>query len=197
MGEIISNNQVVVDDYLDVVTLNKLNEDVFSANIWGFGWKSSASTPQNQYWHAHFCGRKGVRANGACEKELAENDGLKWLCEIWTKLKNDFMEGQVLQRIYANAHTYGLEGAIHRDHREGKKGLTAIIYMHPIWSLSWSGELMLFSNDHSTIINTISPKPGRLVLFNGDIPHVAKSPSRECPFLRISLVFKTVAESEL
>ena len=39
------------------------------------------------------------------------------------------------------------------------------------------GDTILYENDRETIIKRITPKAGRLVYFNGDIPHCASRPS--------------------
>lgn len=55
-----------------------------------------------------------------------------------------------------------------------------------------AGEL-LFCNDAKTDISAaVLPKPGRIAIFNGEMPHRAKSPTMDCDRLRITIAFKTV-----
>jgi SM-20-related protein len=51
---------------------------------------------------------------------------------------------------------------------------------------------VFFTQDGSDILASIYPKPNRLIVFPGAIPHVARGISRTCPKLRITLMFKTM-----
>jgi SM-20-related protein len=53
------------------------------------------------------------------------------------------------------------------------------------------GETVFFNQEETDIIASIYPKPNRLVMFQGTIPHTARGVSRICPVLRITLMFKT------
>jgi SM-20-related protein len=179
----------VFDDYIDEDTFKDV-VPLFQKNIWAYGWKSTSAGPA-QYWHCHFCG--GINSTEIdCEEELIENCELKWLLNIWTDLKRNYFHDHVLQRVYANAHTYGLDGGIHKDNSIDLPGETAIIYMHAYWPIAWGGELQFYSANYSEICHSIVPLPKRLVIFNGETPHVVKPISRDCRSLRISLVFKVL-----
>ena len=59
------------------------------------------------------------------------------------------------------------------------------------WHPNYAGETVFFNDEGTDIIGTVYPRPNRMVLFSGSIPHVARGVSRVCPELRITLMFKT------
>jgi hypothetical protein len=67
---------------------------------------------------------------------------------------------------------------------------TVIYYPHPTWHPNWGGETVFFNQDRTGIIAPIYPRPNRLVIFAGNIPHVARGLSRTCPIMRNTLMFK-------
>ena len=155
--------------------------------IWAYGWKSVKDRDPFPFWHAHFAGDDDF---SSCEAELLSNEQAKPVSALWRLLASGPLEGHTLVRAYANGHTYGGEGYIHVDSTDARY-FTTIYYAHPAWEADWAGETVFFSNDAATSTAVI-PSPGRLVMFRGDIPHVARSASRSCPELRVSVVLKTL-----
>jgi SM-20-related protein len=100
------------------------------------------------------------------------------------------LQGHRLIRCYANGHTYGSDGTLHTDStRPGT--YTCVYYPHQMWHPNWGGETVLFNQDKTDIVACVYPKPNRMVVFDGTIPHVARGVSRICPVLRVTLMFKT------
>lgn len=158
--------------------------------IWSYGWKSVKDRDRFCFWHAHFAGgEEENRAN--CQEELMNSSAAAPIHELWKLLSSDILKGHEPLRVYANGHTYGVEGYIHTDSTDEQNYFTTIYYPHPIWEPDWAGEIVFFSRDLEDISRSVYPKPGRVVLFRGATPHVARSPSRECPELRVCIVFKT------
>ena len=110
---------------------------------------------------------------------------------MWTALKAGPLKGQGLSRCYANAMSGGVEGGDHL-HSNIETQLTSIYYPHPVWNAAFAGETLLFNTARDEIVAAIYPKPNRLVVFAGTIPHVARPSSRRRPELRITLMFKTM-----
>jgi len=158
--------------------------------IWAYGWKSIKDHDRYCFWHAHFAGGDD-KCTDSCEQELDGNDIAKPINELWKYLASDLLKGHVPLRAYANGHTYGVEGYIHTDSDDKENYFTTIYYAHGIWDMNWAGETVFYSADTGEITKAVHPKPGRVIMFRGATPHVARSPSRECPELRISIVFKT------
>jgi len=158
--------------------------------IWSYGWKSIKDRHRFCFWHAHFAG--GEEENRAsCEEELASNPAAAPIRELWKLLSADILKGHEPLRVYANGHTYGVEGYIHTDSTDEHNYFTTIYYAHPLWELDWAGETVFFSRESEDISKAVYPKPGRVILFRGATSHVARSPSRECPELRVCIVIKT------
>jgi SM-20-related protein len=157
---------------------------------WEHGWKSRSLVDEFSFWHKHFAGHR--KTNGPdkqepydCAKELSEKAPL--LFDFWTGLRAN---GHTLIRCYANAFTYGMDGTIHTDSTK-PDNFTIIYYPHKTWEPNWGGETVFFNKEKTDIIGCVYPKPNRLIMFPGDVPHVGRGVSRTCPVMRITLMFKT------
>lgn len=157
---------------------------------WQFGWKSKGSTDTFSFWHLHFAGHRKAKNEEQyeCSGELEK---IPLLQEFWRGLRAaDMYRGHSLVRCYANGQCYGSDGTVHTDSKSDKS-YTAVYYPHDDWSPNWGGETMIFTPDQSDVLATIYPRPNRLAIFKGKLPHVARGVSRTCPELRITLMFKT------
>lgn len=161
------------------------------ADGWKFGWKSHAKTDEFAFWHKHFAGhRKGRQETKYdCAEELGRTAPLMFA--FWSWLEKGIFKGHTLVRCYANGQSYGTDGTIHTDSKSDRS-YTAVYYPHAVWEPNWAGETVLFNADKTDIIGSIYPKPNRLAVFKGNIPHLARGVSRTCPELRITAMFKTM-----
>jgi SM-20-related protein len=100
------------------------------------------------------------------------------------------MQGHRLVRCYANGQTYGSDGNLHTDTTLANS-YTSVYYPHEAWFPDWGGETVFFNAAKDDIIACVYPKPNRIVIFDGTVPHVARGVSRVCPVLRVTLMFKT------
>ncbi|HET8701902.1 MAG TPA: 2OG-Fe(II) oxygenase [Nitrococcus sp.] len=92
-------------------------------------------------------------------------------------------------RSYCNYAAYGDMLFTHTDCRPEENDLTALWYITPEWNVEWGGET-LFYNSQMDAEAVVSPKPGRLVVFDGRITHAGRPPSRICYAPRYTLAFK-------
>jgi SM-20-related protein len=159
--------------------------------IWQYGWKSDSDRDAYGYWHVAFSGGDD-RSRTSCEKQLAAQPDFCAINDLWRCLKHGHLAGHEPLRVYANGHTFGVEGYVHVDNADPHNYFTTLYYAHPEWRQNWAGELVFYDpkSDGDTI-GVVYPKPGRVVTFHGNLPHVARAPSRECPVLRISVAIKT------
>lgn len=159
---------------------------------WAFGAYSDPAPDASRYWYKHFCGyvKTGQEAHDldGLETELAANAPL--LARMWRRIATDLLPGHALTRCYANGYPYGSEGGLHMDSNIATH-FTVIYYPHLAWHPNFAGETLFFDPTGTDIIAAVYPKPNRLVVFPGTIPHVARGVSRKCPDLRITLMFKT------
>ena len=91
-----------------------------------------------------------------------------------------------LTRVHANLHLYG---DMQFPHTDLPGGVTGLYFANPDWDEQWFGETV-FYDEHREPLYTVAPRPGRLVLFHGDILHRGGVPSRTCFPPRITLAFK-------
>jgi len=179
----------VFDDFVpEVVQRNVLR--LVRRPIWAYGWKSIKQTDRYGFWHAHFAGGDEQNQDD-CSLELGANANAAPIHALWQHLSSSCLRGHIPVRVYANAHTYGVEGYVHVDSTDEVNHFTTIYYAHGAWDNNWAGETLFYSSDASDITRAVYPKPGRIAVFRGATPHVARAVSRECPELRISVVFKT------
>lgn len=94
-----------------------------------------------------------------------------------------------LARVHCNNQPYG---DMQNAHRDIALGITTLYFANAIWQDDWQGELIFYDKDGEPHL-AIAPKPGRLVLFPGDILHRGGVPSRVCHEPRLSVAFKFAA----
>jgi SM-20-related protein len=160
---------------------------------WAFGAYSDAAPGASRYWYKHFAGivRDGRETGDprAFDEQLSQQ--APPVARMWDKLRGGVLAGHSLSRCYANGYPSGSEGGLHTDSNVAGH-FTTIYYPHAAWHPNFAGETLFFTEDGSDIIAAVYPKPNRLVVFPGVIPHVARGVSRTCAQLRITLMFKTV-----
>jgi len=77
-------------------------------------------------------------------------------------------------RVVYNAFRPGDSPALHID-GEYNGALTAMVYTNLNWKPEWGGETVFYKDGEC--IDTVVPKPGRVIMFPGNIKHGAKPPS--------------------
>jgi SM-20-related protein len=92
-------------------------------------------------------------------------------------------------RAYTNYAAYGDMLYTHSDCPPDGRELTALWFMSTQWEPEWGGETMFFDGSGDAIF-CASPRPGRLVIFDGAIPHVGRPPSRICYAPRYTFAVK-------
>lgn len=181
---------VIMDDFVEPDAFEEI-VDLLHQGSWKFGWKSNVAGESFLHWHRHLAG--GTKSSRtSCDDELAGAPELDSIHRLWSEIKDRLLPGHVLVRCYANAHTFGLEGSIHRDNPPGDEMVTTMLYAHRLWPVPWGGETVFYSEGCDSIVASIMPKPRRLTIFRGCIQHMARAPSRQCREMRVTLVFKSM-----
>jgi len=85
--------------------------------------------------------------------------------------------------------TYGDSPRTHID-SQFDHGVTYLIYLNSYWDVNMGGETVFVSDD-GEIIQSITPKPGRLIKFQSNILHLGRPPVRQANANRYSMVFQT------
>lgn len=96
-------------------------------------------------------------------------------------------------RAYTNYAAYGDMLFTHTDCHPDARGLTALWFLAMDWEPEWGGETLFFDSTGDAMF-CASPKPGRLVLFDGAIPHVGRPPTRICFTPRYTFAIKLAVD---
>ena len=92
-------------------------------------------------------------------------------------------------RVYTNYSSFGDTLLTHVDAVAGSRELTALWYLCERWDTEWGGETLIYSESGDAEI-AVSPRPARLLLFDGAIRHAGKPPNRNCPVARYTFAIK-------
>jgi SM-20-related protein len=167
---------------------NQIPEDLLTECIveverrgWQYGWRSNKKLGFG-HWNV-------VLSDSKIEREDVYHLVPESIQRLWDYIQPRFMPTTpVLVRAYANAHTFGVEGYVHRDSKhDGDQ--TCIIYYEQDWKPEWAGETVFF--DHTgDVIRAVLPRYGRMTIFPGKMKHVGRAVSRICPVARRVLVLK-------
>lgn len=63
---------------------------------------------------------------------------------------------------------------------------TLLYYANSSWKPEWAGETLFFNEEMTEVLFTSVYKPGRIILFDGGIPHTIRSQSRYGPQYRFT-----------
>jgi SM-20-related protein len=160
---------------------------------WAFGAYSDGVGAR--YFYKHFAGFRRADGEYADAEEIeAELEPYALVAAVWKRLKAGPFAGHSLSRVYANGMPAGIEGGVHLDSTIDTH-LTAIYYPHLSWDAGRGGETLFFNSDGTDVIGVGYPKPNRLVIFSGTVPHVARPMSSRSNDLRITLMFKTLGQT--
>lgn len=97
------------------------------------------------------------------------------------------IQAGTLARAYVNLNLHGDHQFAHRDGVEW----TALMFVCSQWQPDWGGVFQIYPDDGSSGLSiAIEPRPGRLVLFDGELLHRGGAPSRRFDGPRMSLAVK-------
>lgn len=98
-------------------------------------------------------------------------------------------------RGYVNYSTFGDMLFSHTDCLPESDELTVLVYICKNWDIEWGGETMFYNNEDDCVF-ACTPKPGRVVIFNGAVKHVGRPPNRICYQPRFTLAFKLERDND-
>lgn len=148
---------------------------------WQYGWRSNKMLGFG-HWNI-------VLSDSKVEREEVYHEVPQCIQALWDYIQPRFMPTTpVLVRSYANAHTFGVEGYIHKDSKFAEDE-TCVIYYEKDWKPEYAGETVFFNEDDD-VIKAVLPRYGRMTIFPGNIPHAGRGVSRICPVARRVLVLK-------
>jgi SM-20-related protein len=163
---------------------------------WSYGAYSDEHPAAPKYWYKHFAGYSASAQEDRDPGLIA--DELKATClplfRMWCAIVAAFVPGQMLGRCYANRMEPGVGGGLHRDSNDPGH-LTLIYYPNLTWSPRDAGETLFYDDAAQEVIRAVTPRPNRLVVFGGTIPHVARPLSALAGTDRVTLMFKTIGRA--
>lgn len=138
------------------------------------------------------------------ESARADTEYRHWVCEmplanlprasLWQATEQAI--GQVRPgerflpyRVYTNFASYGDTLLTHVDAVAGSRELTALWFLCEQWETDWGGETLFYKESGDAEI-AVTPRPARLLLFDGAIRHAGKPPNRNCPVGRYTFAIK-------
>jgi Rps23 Pro-64 3,4-dihydroxylase Tpa1-like proline 4-hydroxylase len=94
-----------------------------------------------------------------------------------------------MYRCYCNVASFGDMLFTHTDCQPNAQEMTALWFIQKEWNHEWGGETLFYDNNNDAAF-VASPKPGRLVIFDGAILHAGRPPNRICTEPRYTFAMK-------
>lgn len=94
-----------------------------------------------------------------------------------------------IDRAYINVYFPYTPTGVHTDD-DSPNAISFLSFANPQWLVDWGGETQFFSEDLQSIRESVLPKGGRVVLFDSNIPHSARSPSPLSTVPRFTVTIK-------
>ncbi|HEU4591018.1 MAG TPA: 2OG-Fe(II) oxygenase [Steroidobacteraceae bacterium] len=138
------------------------------------------------------------------ESARADSEFRHWVCEmplenlprttLWQATERAIVAVRPAQRflpyrVYTNFASFGDALLTHIDAAGTAPELTALWFLCEKWDCEWGGETLFYDESGDAQI-AVSPRPARLVLFDGAIRHAGKPPNRNCPVARYTFAIK-------
>ena len=138
---------------------------------WAFG-QTSNQNSQKKFW-------------------IMNLSDVEYFTDYLFKKVEDITESKfILERVYANGQTYGLDGEFHVDSNL-PNAYTFLYYPHIIWKKEWGGNLIIVDGNEEKFFY---PNPNTAVFFPGTKLHRGMGPNRSFYDLRMSIAFKLVQQ---
>jgi len=87
--------------------------------------------------------------------------------------------------VFCNASSFGDMSFIHHDSTKSNR-ISTLYYANDTWEPEWGGETVFFDNTRDASI-AVGVRPGRLIVFSGQLLHRAGIPTRICPEVRLTM----------
>lgn len=97
---------------------------------------------------------------------------------------------------YINLGLKGDKYRAHSDHYWANDAKTLLFYANKEWDKNWGGETVFFDDNREEIEYVTPFIPGRLIIFDSDIPHMAKEQSSLGPQYRFTIAVKYILKSQ-
>jgi SM-20-related protein len=185
---------LVIDNLLEEKLANRVSQELLDNKTWSCNWRTIPSrfTEDPKQWHWH----RSIWNDKSNMPELQEGEmiGHPNISLLWEEASRALLDrfgfAFLPVRAYANAHTYGVDGAMHTDDGD----ITVIYYSSPNWKIEWEGGTALYNEAADDCIKYCSYKFNRLFAFPAAINHKPMPVTKECKDIRTVIVFKTIVD---
>jgi hypothetical protein len=106
-----------------------------------------------------------------------------------------FLEGYIRTQSRVNLSTLHDKDRFHTDGGSGSPCLTLLYYPHMTWDKEWGGYTLFTDRTGKNLEFVSFYEPGRIILFDGLIPHCISNPNPQAPFYRLSFVIQYVKDN--
>ena len=152
------------------------------------------------YWGANILLADGGQYGGLSEegapnvaRSLADLGSEHLVTRIWERIAAHYGQASFeIRGVFLNGQSHGQDGEIHLDSEEPGKAYTFVVYLNRVWEAGWQGETVLYNDERNEIVTSVIPYPGRLLVFDGSMPHWGRAPAKVFPGLRVTLAFHTL-----
>ena len=117
------------------------------------------------------------------EYSLTDFENLGIIPYLMNTPMSDMISGLCTNRIIVNLSTASDSYYVHSHPNQ----LALVYYVNLEWLDGWHGDTQFYSNNLKDIEYTSPYTPGRIIVFDGDIPHAIRAPSRIGPKFRYTL----------
>jgi SM-20-related protein len=161
---------VILNDVFDIEQIQRLFIDIKDTD--------------SRYFHMAGIGREQdhqlnrfVRRDRICWLDRSHQPVqfyLDWAEQLRQRLNREFFLGLF---DYECHYAHYQKGAFYKKHLDAFKGnsnrrLSSILYLNPNWQAADGGELVLYAGDGETVLETVLPSFGTMVLFlSEEFPH--------------------------
>lgn len=104
---------------------------------------------------------------------------------------NEYVEGYRIQQIRVNLSTLNDQNRFHVD-TPAEHSVTVLYYPNMNWKLEWGGYTLFGDETITEIEKSFAYIPGRVIIFDGRIPHCIAAPTNLAPSYRYSLAIQYI-----
>lgn len=99
-------------------------------------------------------------------------------------------DGFSIYRAYVNLGLPCDTQQMHVDNYWKEEGLTVLCYGNKEWDKNWGGETFFYDDEGKEILYVSPLIPGRFIIFDSSIPHLARPQTTQAPTYRFSIAVK-------